>query len=372
MKSIFLLQWQRFRRSPFLVLSMTVLSIVFALFIAGFSSNSEITLYAYTDPAMKEEQKGTLLAALNNNDAYQFELKEEAEVRQAVTVGEVTMAVQLMGDDYRILAAADDFNRPVVEQHVKRVYMEELRLREAERLGGGIGGTDVRAEVGRSLAEPALRVTTSTPSAGDGEISFAYDSQLQGLFGMTLFFAIYTIMFSLTRVSEEKGTGTWDRLIISPLRKWQMYVGHLVYCFMIGYAQIVLIFLLFQYVFGFDIGDRFGTIMIVTGCYVFSIVALGMLLIGLVRSTEQLYSVVPIVAVSMAMLGGAYWPIEAVSNQVILTIAKGIPITYGMEALIGAAQNMSILDLAEPLSIMLLIGVLCMGVGINLMERRNV
>jgi ABC-2 type transport system permease protein len=43
-----------------------------------------------------------------------------------------------------------------------------------------------------------------------------------------------------------------------------------------------------------------------------------------------------------------------------------------MEALKGAAQNMSLLDLAEPLSILILIGVLCMGVGINLMERRKV
>ncbi|MDR6224842.1 ABC transporter permease [Desmospora profundinema] len=367
MKSIFLLQWRRFRRAPGLVLSFSAMTVFFVFLIAGFMSDHSLTLYVYSDSAWKEEQRDIWLKKLNEADGMEFQWTEENEARQAVAGGEVPLAVKLMESDYRILAAADDPNRYLVDQHLKRVYGEELRLRAAAQGGDE---SPIRAEVERLLAEPALKVET-TSLAGEGD-SFTRAVQLQGLFGMTLFFAIYTITYSLSTVAEEKRRGTWDRLILSPLRKWQIYLGHLLYCFVIGYVQVLVIFLLFQYAFGFDLGDRFGTILFITGCYTFAIVALGMLLIGLVQTPEQLQAVIPIVAVSMAMLGGAYWPLEAVSNEVMLAISRVIPVTYGMDALKGAAlESQGVMDLVHPLSMMLLFGVLCMGIGINLMERRK-
>ncbi len=96
-----------------------------------------------------------------------------------------------------------------------------------------------------------------------------------------------------------------------------------------------------------------------------------MLLIGFVRKSSQLGAIVPIVAVSMAMLGGAYWPIEIVENHFVLALSKGIPVTYAMDALKGVTiYQQSLAENVQSLATLFLMGVICMGVGINLMERR--
>ncbi|MEJ9212762.1 hypothetical protein [Bacillus smithii] len=75
----------------------------------------------------------------------------------------------------------------------------------------------------------------------------------------------------------------------------------------------------------------------------------------------------------MAMVGGAYWPIEIVSSQVLLAISKFVPVTYAMQALKEATiYHYSFSELLYPISILFMMGVVLMGIGINLMERRHV
>ncbi|MFC0560911.1 ABC transporter permease [Halalkalibacter alkalisediminis] len=365
MKSIFLLQWQRFRRMPFLTLSFFVLTIVFIFFIAGFGFDRQITVYTYSEESLEAESRDAWLALLNQSEAYRFEWMEKQEVERALANGDIHFALQLQEEDYRLLVTTEESNRFLVEGFVQQIFHEELRLRKAEQLATD---SDFRTDVDQLRQDPIISVTTSYL---EGDASVYHDERLQVLFGMTLFFSIYSIMYNLLNVAEEKRGGTWDRLIVSPLRKWQIYLGHLLYSYLIGYAQILIIFLIFKWGLGFDIGDRFGTILVVIGCYVFAIVSLGILLMGLVRSAQQLQVAIPIVASGMAMLGGAYWPIEVVTNEVMLVLSKGMPIFYGIEALKGAAIfDRGWLDLMQPLSIMALFGVVCMGIGINLMERR--
>ncbi|WP_088106122.1 ABC transporter permease [Halalkalibacter urbisdiaboli] len=368
MRSVFLLQWQRFRRVPFLVLSFFVLTIGFVYILAGAKVENQVTVLTYFNASVNEEDKNGWLARLNKSDNFHFEQVEERQARKAVSNGDSSLALHVMEADYRLLIATEDPTHQIVEDYIRQVFIEELQLRTFEQLGGG---SEFRVEVEQLWANPVLTVNTSYLEGTTGNAP--NDERLQILFGMTLFFSIYTIMFSLMKVAEEKNEGTWDRLIVSPLRKSQIYMGHLLYCFLIGYAQIIVVFLLFQWGLGFDLGGRFGTVLVVIGCYVFSIVALGMLLIGLVKTSQQVQVAIPIIATAMAMIGGAYWPIEVVTNEVMLLLSKGMPIFYGMEALKEAVIfDRGVLEVIESLSILVLFGVVCMGVGINLMERRSV
>src|SRR5690606_38788282 len=106
-------------------------------------------------------------------------------------------------------------------------------------------------------------------------------------------------------------------------------------------------------------------ILVLVAVYTFAIVALGMMLASIVKTPQQLSVLTPIIGVSFAMLGGAYWPIEIISNPILLTLSKFVPITYAMEALRGVAYyQYSWSDLLEPVSYLVLFGVVCMGIGI--------
>lgn len=366
MTSIFLLQWQRFLRDPFAALAMVLLTVVLVFFIAGMGGEQQMTVQTYADDALSGDERDNWLELLNESDVFSFTLVEEEEARDAVSAGNASTALRLMEDDYRILAMADDPDQTILDQYVHQVFSEELRVREMEEAASDSG---FRETVQESLASPVLELTAESIRGGDG--SFADAERLRVLFGMTLFFSIYTIMFGLTNIAEEKRAGTWDRLILSPLKKWQMYIGQLLYCFSLGYTQIFILFLFFQYVLNFDLGDNFAAIAIIIACYVFVIVALGVLIIGLIRTPAQLQVVIPLVATSIAMLGGAFWPLEVVTNDWLLALSNVIPMTYAMESLNSVVlYDRGLADVGTQLSILILSGVVCMGIGANLMERR--
>ncbi|HLR70205.1 MAG TPA: hypothetical protein VK085_02090 [Pseudogracilibacillus sp.] len=55
----------------------------------------------------------------------------------------------------------------------------------------------------------------------------------------------------------------------------------------------------------------------------------------MVKTIEQFNAVIPIVSVSMAMIGGVYWPLEIVASKFMLMLSKIVSITYRMEVLNG-------------------------------------
>ncbi|MBP1914033.1 ABC-type multidrug transport system permease subunit [Lederbergia galactosidilyticus] len=104
--------------------------------------------------------------------------------------------------------------------------------------------------------------------------------------------------------------------------------------------------------------------------YVLAIVALCMLLAGMSRRLDQFHGLVSLLSVSLAMLGGAYRPIEIVSSPTILMLGKVSPLLFGMEALKGVTlYGYGFLDVLHPVSIPLLMAVIMMGIGIILWRK---
>ena len=120
-------------------------------------------------------------------------------------------------------------------------------------------------------------------------------------------------------------------MILSPLKKWEMYVANFIYSFVTGYVQVLIIFFIFRFFVGVDFNGQFMEACLFLLPYVFSIVALSILLTAIVKNVQQFNAVIPIVSVSSAMIGGAYWPLELVESPILLFLAKINPITYGME-----------------------------------------
>lgn len=361
MWSVFQLQWVRLKRDPILALSFLVLTFVFVFLLAGSQSEQILTVQTYSDD-LAEQEAAEWLTLLNDSGDYQFEWNDSETVRDMVEGGRISFALQLDQDRYHYLIGQESHYYMAVNQHVERVYRETLRIREVEEQFGEV---DLQSQI--SELDPLMQ-TEVTALMGEG--SRGDVERFHVVIGMTVYFAIFTLLFSVTNIITEKRTGTWNRVILSPVNKAQVYLGQLMYCFVIGISQIFLSFLLFHYFLGYDFGDQIFAIIVVVSAYVFAIVALGMLVMGLVQSPQQLQAVNPIVATGMAMLGGAFWPIELISNQIMIALSKAMPIFYGMDGLIGAIlYDQGIAELLEPISILLLMGVVFMGVGVNLMER---
>ena len=155
-----------------------------------------------------------------------------------------------------------------------------------------------------------------------GSDTVIQDNTFQTLFGFTLFFVIYTVAYNVLNILVEKQEGVWDRIILSPVKKWEMYIANLIYSFLTGYLQVCIVFIVFKYFFGVNFNGKFIESLILVGPYVFSIVALAILITGVVKTVQQFNAILPIIAVSMAMIGGAYWPLEVVESKSIAAFIK--------------------------------------------------
>ncbi|HLS35926.1 MAG TPA: ABC transporter permease, partial [Bacillota bacterium] len=135
----------------------------------------------------------------------------------------------------------------------------------------------------------------------------------------------------------------------------------------------VVIFSVFYFFLDVDFGGKFIAVLLLIIPYVFTIVALNIFLGSLVKTIQQFNALIPIVTISMAMLGGALWPLEVVESKIILMLSKFMPIKYGIDLLYSlVAYDLPFLELMYPFSILLLMGVLMMGLGIHFIEKRHV
>jgi ABC-2 type transport system permease protein len=366
MMSVLAAKIRLFIRKPWMFIITSTICI-FMAFIIGTVNQSQVNVPVFSE--LPEHETKQLLHSLNHSDLFSFELMDEEKTRALVSEGKVEAGVKLKKDDFDLIISSQTANTSLIRQYVQKVYIENIQtMKLAENVNAPM------EEVEKVLKEAKENpVFTLEKKSFRGEKTVIIDGQLQPIFGFSLFFVIYTIAFNVLQILKEKREGIWDRMVLSPLKKWEMYCGNLIYSFVIGYAQVVLIFSVFYFGMGIDFHGRFTEVLLLLAPYVFAIVALSIFITGLVKNEQQFNAVIPLIAVSMAMIGGAYWPLEIVSSKVLLTLAKFVPVTYGMELLKGSAvYGDSISQLLYPVSILCFMGVVLMGLGINIMERRNV
>lgn len=363
MGPIFRAQWLQLRRNPVAFLIMVALSIGMTIFIGG-QAFDRVNVAVLPDPAMGEPEVNHWLQLLNESDNYAFSVRDEAATLSALASSDSGLALRLMPEDWRVLQAAGDFNAGLLTAHVGAVYRKELALRAAP------GDTELlRAQVEERLEQPALTITAAEAAT---EAAFAYDVRVHTLIGMGLFFATFTIMFTVTNLLEDRRLGVWDRVIQSATPRSAMYAGHLTFSFLLGLFQIALVFGIFVFLFGVDLGQNWPGVAAVISLFTLAMVALGLLLAGLVQNVQQMQVVIPIVVVSSAMLGGAYWPIEIVSNPVLLALSRAVPIRYALDALKGIVyHDYGFSQLAVPLALLAGFAVVFMVLGLWLVDRRR-
>ncbi|MEK4884100.1 ABC transporter permease [Bacillus sp. FSL W8-1127] len=365
MKAILLAKWQMFLRKPWGYFLISVICVGFA-FIVGKANDTKMIVPVASQ--LNEKETKTVLHEFHQFDLVDFRLTTEKDVQQMVGEGKAEAGIILSKDHFRLVVTSQTGNVQLIKRYAEKVQDEYFQNRhikiELEKMP-----KEMKERVLKDLDQPLFQIKQKSLHDHGTVI---IDPHLQSLFGFALFFVIYTIAFQVVNILQEKKEGIWDRMIFSPIKKWQMYTGNLLFCFVLGYIQVLMVFSVF-YAIGVDFYGGFAKTLVILIPYVFSVVALSIFLTGICKSVPQFRAILQILAVSMAMVGGAYWPIEIVSSQVLLAISKFVPVTYAMQALKEATiYHYSFSELLYPISILFMMGVVLMGIGINLMERRHV
>lgn len=390
MRSILWIRFKRLRQKWGLYSAMLIMPLLFTFFFGGMSG---LPLLVVTN-LDEGEQGSEFVASLQELKQYEAKVTPLEELNRRVQQGETAVGVLIPADFSQSLAAGkgklhlvkmnDTSSTAAVEGVIRSSLQDWMWQKQMATTVVTVLQSELNLPTPQASLEVEIhsllqdRLQNSPPIAVESKIldekqAFRYDPVIQGITGFTLFFSMFVIIFTIGELVEDKQFGIWKRLQISPVGRWQVYLAQLIHTFYVGSIYIVLLILLGNWLFQIDWGNQPLPLFSLVIAFVFSISALGVFLSSMVHNMQQLSSITPIVAVSFAMLGGAYWPLEIVTSKALLTIAKLDPVYHAMSGMKGIIlYDWTWSQVLPKVGSLLGIGVILMVVGFFMMERRRV
>jgi ABC-2 type transport system permease protein len=130
---------------------------------------------------------------------------------------------------------------------------------------------------------------------------------------------------------DERDWGTFDRLRAMPIAAGNIVLGKLLSRFVVGMAQMVVLFAVGRVAFAISLGPQPWALLLPTVGIVFAGTAFGLIVAAAATSREAVLPVGSIVIVTMAAVGGCWWPID-LEPRWMRTVALGLPTTWAMDA----------------------------------------
>jgi ABC-2 type transport system permease protein len=161
------------------------------------------------------------------------------------------------------------------------------------------------------------------PRFGNG---LAYrDFVLPGMIAYTIMSSgIYSLAYWLT---DLKARGVIKRLVVTPLKTWQLVVSLIASRIVVMFVQVLLLTLVGTFIFKAPIHPNIFTILllVILGGGIFLLI--GLLISNIATSYESAAPLTAAVGMPFAFLGNIFFPVEALP-PVLKTVANILPITY--------------------------------------------
>lgn len=353
-------------RKPASFIVITIIIGVFA-YVLGLGQQSKLPIAVYS--SLEQETTNHVMESLEQLSKYRFSLVDEQTAIQQVKDGDVEAALSLVENGFDLVVSAKFLDAPLLQSELNIIYGELLQKEQIIKVYSKEEREKVAAIFDEAIEQPSFKLNYSNISNDD---QFIWDPKLQTLFGFTLFMVIYTISIGIFHIVTERKDRIWDRLTVASITKSEVYIANLLYSFIVGYIQVLIILCIFNFVIGVDFYGSFMKTLILIIPYLLCIIAISIFIASIANTPGQYNAYITLIAVPFAMLGGAYWPLEIVSSKFLLALSYISPIRYAMEILSGVTiYGKSTIDLLQPIGILLFMTVLFMGIGINIMEKRS-
>jgi ABC-type multidrug transport system permease subunit len=169
---------------------------------------------------------------------------------------------------------------------------------------------------------------------------------------------------------DERDWGTLDRLRTMPVSVSGVLGAKLLARFLVGFVQMVLLFAVGRALFGISLGPEPWLLLLPTAGIVFAGTAFGLVVAALATSREAVLPIGSIAIVTMAAVGGCWWPID-LEPRWMRQVALAFPTTWAMEAFNDLMIRRRGLEAAlRPSAVMAAFGVLYLLAGMAIFRRR--
>ena len=151
----------------------------------------------------------------------------------------------------------------------------------------------------------------------------------QSVPGMGAMYTMFTVLGGMATLWRERRQWTLQRLVVLPISRAQLLGGKIATYFTLGLIQFLLVFGVGSFV-GVDFGRSPLALLCVLAAFVLCITALAFALAPHVTSDGQANGITNLLGLTLAPLGGAWWPLEIVP-PFMRTIGHISPVAWAMD-----------------------------------------
>ena len=184
-------------------------------------------------------------------------------------------------------------------------------------------------------------------------------------------FFVFFFVFMLTSVSflRERSRGTMERLLASPISKFEIVIGYLAGFILFAIAQSLIILLFAVYALKINYVGNLLLVLLVEIILTVCAVNLGIFLSTFARNELQVVQFIPLVIVPQVIVSGIVWPVESMP-KLMQIFAYTMPLTYANFALRDVMiKGFGALDIWPELAILSLFAVSMMILGALTLRR---
>ena len=223
-----------------------------------------------------------------------------------------------------------------------------------------------------SLAIPGTLGLTEVDLAGKeiGEFAGfnAFDLQVPG-FAVT-FLLIGMLMGVSLALIDEHDWGTLERLRSASAPLWTTLTGKLLARFVVGFIQMAVLFAAGYVLFGISLGRTPAALMLPAAAIAFAGAAFGLIVAGVGRTRDAVLPVGAIVIMTMAAIGGCWWPIDF-EPAWMQQVALALPTTWAMRAFNDLMiRNLAASSALVPTAVNFGFGIIYTVIGVAIARRR--
>jgi ABC-type multidrug transport system permease subunit len=196
----------------------------------------------------------------------------------------------------------------------------------------------------------------------------AFDLQVPG-FAVT-FLLIGMLMGVSLALIDEHDWGTLERLRSAAAPLWTTLTGKLLARFVVGFLQMIVLFAAGYVLFGISLGRTPAALLLPAAAIAFAGAAFGLIVAGVGRTRDAVLPVGAIVIMTMAAIGGCWWPIdfEPVWMQ---QVALALPTTWAMHAFNDLMiRNLAASSAIIPAAVNFGFGIIYTVIGVAIARRR--
>ena len=291
----------RDKRLVFLLLVLPIIQ----LFAYGFALNPDVrNLSLGVVDYSKTNSSRELLSALTENEIFRltYHSNSEKKLFQKIDSGQLTVGI-IIPPNYESSRRRHNKDKAEIQVIIDAVNANTAGLAKSyiNRILRNLNNN-----MNPSFSLPLILIDIEYLYNQNLVTSWFYVSGITGI--------IITLVGSIvsgSTIVREKELGTLKQLLMTPATNWEILVAKIFPIFLLLIADILIILILSNIVFGLPLGNQLFSCFIVSIIYIFGIIEMGIYIGTLFENQQQTQLVAFSLNIPLALMSGTLTPIES-------------------------------------------------------------